>query len=90
MFQRVADKNVSNLIVKHNDIVKAKQGNLETLVPTYLELFSSVKGELITPLIKTLSKEATTQTASVRPAGSHQSNLLGRSPSADIESQRLV
>uniref|UniRef100_A0A1B6LA54 Proteasome inhibitor PI31 subunit n=1 Tax=Graphocephala atropunctata TaxID=36148 RepID=A0A1B6LA54_9HEMI len=85
---RVADKNVSTLTVNHNDVVKTTQGSLETIVPTYTEMFHSLKNELIVPLIKTSSKEATTQTTSVRPPGAHQPNLLGRSPSADIESQR--
>lgn len=88
--QRVADKNVSNLVLRHNDVVKATQGSLEVIVPTHLELLNSVKTELITPLIKTSSKEAMTQTVNVRPPSAHQPNLLGRSPSADIESQRLV
>lgn len=77
-------------MLRHNDVVKATQGSLEVIVPTHVELFNSVKSELITPLIKTSSKEAMTQTVNVRPPSAHQPNLLGRSPSADIESQRLV
>jgi len=84
---RVADKNVSTLTLKHNDVVKATNGSLEMLVPTYADLFNSLKNELIVPLIKTSSKEATTQTASLR-VSNQSPNLLGRSPSADIESQR--
>lgn len=85
---RVADKSVSTMTLKHGEVVKATQGSLETIVPTYADVFGSLRTELITPLIKTSSKEATTQTSSVRPPGAGQSNLLGRSPSADIESQR--
>lgn len=89
-FQRVANKGLSTLTLKYNDLVKATQGSLELIVPTYSEIFNSIRLDLIEPLIETSSKEATTQTASVRQPGLHQPNLLGRSPSADIESQRYV
>ncbi|KAK3931147.1 Proteasome inhibitor PI31 subunit [Frankliniella fusca] len=71
------DLNVSNLAVNVNEVVANTNGSVENMVPTHAALIDRIRKELVGPVTKKVSSEATTQTAYQNPNAhpSHPSSI---------------
>lgn len=70
-----SDLNVSNLAVNVSDIVANTNGTLERMVPAHISLIERIRKELVEPVTKKISSEATTQTPQPQQHPNHPALL---------------
>lgn len=63
IFQRVSDLSVSLIHFNVEDMVKNLKGDIETLVPKYKDIITTIQKDLLDPVVTGTNKEAATQTA---------------------------
>jgi hypothetical protein len=63
IFQRVSDLSVSLIHFNVEATVKELKGDIETLVPKYRDVITTIQRDLLEPVVSGNNKEATTQTA---------------------------
>jgi hypothetical protein len=63
IFQRVSDLSVALIHFNVDDTVKNLKGDIETLVPKYRDIITTIQRDLLDPVVTGTNKETATQTA---------------------------